>query len=122
MRINDIQIESLIVLEMTTEEKIFPQLIDLFSRQVPEVCEQMKSLDGTGRHRDVSDLAHKLKSAASNLGLIEIEEACLKIETECRKDPVFVYRQLVEEIESKTPEGLEILRVRYNSAQSEKVA
>ncbi len=104
------QLNQLVFIEMTSEEKIIDHLLELYQEQVAKYAPLIES-ESEGCNLDkVSHMAHSLKSSAANLGMIAVEQICLHIETESKKNHQINYRELVEKIRLESEQALVQIR------------
>ena len=115
-KVNFTQIEALLLLDESSEEKILPYVMKRFSEQLPEYCEQMKQFAQKKKGLEASYLAHKLKSSAGTLGLVEEEELCIKIELLFRQGKLDDALKLISLLCSLSEEDLAEIQ-RYLSGQ-----
>lgn len=116
--VNYTQIESLILLELSTEENILDNLLDIYKNEVPLICSMMRDKYYQKDNFEVSNLAHKLKTSAANLGFDIIANYCLMIETECRKKTPLDYLDLINKIELESISALENAKNYISNAKS----
>lgn len=117
-KVNRAQIEQLRFFEMTAEEKLIDNLIRLFDEQIFELVPKMRALQAEGQGNELSKYAHMLKSSAGQLGLIEVEQKCLELETEGRRKTNYDFSKGLDELENQTKESMIELRALLSTTDS----
>ncbi len=100
-RLNKIQIEQLKFLETSADESIIKNLIEIFQEQKRTLIAEMKDHLHQGRLNRLSEVAHKLKSSAGQLGFAEVEKISLKLETEGRRQTDFNFAEALQALEAE---------------------
>lgn len=109
-QINFDQLDSLKFLEETTEEDIIGCLLTLFDIQYQEICPQLRQLIKSKSFNEASSLAHKLKSSAIQLGMNDVAQSCLFLETECKKKNEHDYDEVIKKIIQDSSHSIEIIQ------------
>ena len=81
-KLNINQLDELLRIENATNEDLISELLGIFQLQLEEFMQfSVVLLDDDASFYQASQMAHRLKSSAGNLGMQEVELICLEIET-----------------------------------------
>lgn len=116
-RLNKVQIDQLKFCEDNADEVLIDSLLAIFDGQMRDLLIQMRMLHRDGFGNKVSELAHRLKSSAGQLGLVRVEKICLEIETEGRRKSAFGFEESFKLLELESVEGVRELREYLKSYQ-----
>ena len=92
------QLNTLKFLEINTEEEIISSLLQIFSGQYKEICQQISDCVVKNEFYDASRLSHKLKSSALQLGMKDVAKACLFLEIELKNKNHHNYQLILEDL------------------------
>lgn len=110
VKIDKQQIDQLIFIEATSGEKIINHLLDLYIQQMSKYGPLIIAEADKNNLLQVSSMAHSLKSSAANLGMLSVEQICLFIETEGKKNHQLNYAELVQQIHDESELALEQIK------------
>ena len=85
--------------EMADDDGLVIELLEGFLRDAPRTVARARERAAAGDHSGAADAAHKLKSAAGNLGAHGLSQLSLRLETAGRSGPSPEIEQLVRDIE-----------------------
>jgi len=115
VKVNFEHIDSLRFLEDSTEEEIIESLLSLFEIQYQEIAPKILDSINQNKMHEASSLAHKLKSSALQLGMSDVAEDCLFLETECKKMAIHDYSEIIKRLFNRSFHSLENIRVYLKS-------
>lgn len=78
------QINDLLFYEKTCEEKILGPMIEYFQIQAEEALIELNEANSENRKNDLAIIAHTLKSASAQIGLVNVSNICLELEKDGR--------------------------------------
>lgn len=105
-KLNKNQIDELLEIEKTAEEKIIQELVVIYKDQLTDFTKQAPEIVGRRELDKLSKLAHRLKSSAGNLGLVEPAEICLTLEKESKNQSEMDYNGMVVQLKRASEEAL----------------
>jgi HPt (histidine-containing phosphotransfer) domain-containing protein len=105
-KLNKNQIDELLEIEKAAEEKIIHELVLIYKDQLLDLTKQVPEILGRGELDKLSKLAHRLKSSAGNLGLLQPLEICLTLETESKNQSEQDYSGIVVQLKQASDEAL----------------
>lgn len=92
------QINDLLSLEKISNSKIIHELLTIYKKQLSEFKTETNLALEKNDLDHLSQLAHKLKSSAGNLGLIVPRNICFYLENEANKKSNLNYHDLINKI------------------------
>ena len=109
-KLNKNQINELLQMERDANERIIPELIVIYQTQLIDFVSASRDIVAKRQLEQLSQLAHKLKSSAGNLGLVEPEAICSELERESKSKSAIDYGQKIIELKNESQFGLEELK------------
>jgi len=109
-KLNKAQIDELISMEKNLDEKLIPELVKIYNEQLGQVAAEVSLILKNENYERLSELAHKLKSSAGNLGLLMPASICLEIEKRSKNKENLDYLREVEGLKKASEEGVVALK------------
>ena len=101
--------------EMADDDNLVIELLEGFLRDAPRTVARARDRATAGDHSGAADAAHKLKSAAGNLGAHALSQLSLRLETAGRAGPSPDLEQLVHDVEVELEQVVEALSRRVEA-------
>ena len=105
-KLNKNQINELLEIEKAADEKIINELVVIYKDQLLDFTNQAPDIVGRRDLDQLSKLAHRLKSSAGNLGLVQPAEICLTLEIESKNQSEMDYNGIVIQLKQASDEAL----------------
>ncbi len=91
-------------------KEIIKEMVDIFRQQIPEFCNEMKSLLDSGQNYNLGLLAHKAKSSVAIMGMQDLADKLKELEHKAKKgEEAESYSEYIEAFKRDTSLALKEL-------------